>query len=356
MARLLMKALQMKGHYTTVASQLRSWEGNGNVTVQERIRRRGVGLAQRFVQRHAHSPPDLWFTYHLYHKAPDWIGPTVAHALGIPYIVAEASVAPKQSLGPWAIGHQAVELALAKTNCVIALNPADVECLRPVLKDSRRLAMMLPFINTAQPRRAAAQRDQHRSELAHQLGIDPEIPWIVAVAMMRDGDKLDSYRILGRLLRRLGDIEWSLLVVGDGPARAQVEKMIGLSDRVRYLGIQTPLRVFEINAAADLFCWPAVNEAYGMALLEAQASGLPVVAGSSPGVAQIITDGITGSLAPAGNMDLLCDLVRDLLLAPNQRKAMRKAALKTTLNLHDISVAATRLDNIFRGAISRTKR
>ena len=356
MARLLIKALHMKGHLTTIASRLRSWEGNGNAAAQESIRRRGLALAQRFVERRNRHRPDLWFTYHLYHKAPDWIGPIVADAFGIPYVVAEASLAPKQSQGRWALGHRAVQLALTKTNHVIALNPDDIECLRPVLTDQAQLSTILPFLDTTQPRQAAAHRSFHRSELAHQHGINSEIPWLVTVGMMRDGDKLDSYRMLSHLLHRVKDIEWRLLVVGDGPLRTQVEEMIGMSDRVHYLGIQTPSRIFAINAAADLFCWPAINEAYGMALLEAQATGLPVVAGSNPGVTQIVTNGITGSLAPEGNVDLLSDLVRMLLLAPKKRKEMRKAAMEITLDQHDISVAATHLDKIFQDVVMKAEK
>src|SRR3546814_1683340 len=48
----------------------------------------------------ARQRPQLWFTYHLYYKAPDWIGPKVARALRIPYVVAEASVAYKRASGP----------------------------------------------------------------------------------------------------------------------------------------------------------------------------------------------------------------------------------------------------------------
>ncbi len=44
--------------------------------------------------------PDAWLTYHVYHKAPDHLGPYVTRALGIPYLVAEASLAAKQANGP----------------------------------------------------------------------------------------------------------------------------------------------------------------------------------------------------------------------------------------------------------------
>ena len=50
------------------------------------------------------AKPHAWFTYHLYHKAPDWIGPRISETLKIPYIIAEASYAAKQSGGPWDSG------------------------------------------------------------------------------------------------------------------------------------------------------------------------------------------------------------------------------------------------------------
>jgi glycosyltransferase involved in cell wall biosynthesis len=356
MARLLITALRMKEHDITIASRLRSWDGEGNETRQQRIRLRGQSLARRYVERHKRHPPDLWFTYHLYHKAPDWIGPAVADAFGIPYIVAEASYAPKQLGGPWAQGHQSVSAALVRVDCAIALSPNDIECVRPALRRPGLLTTMAPFIDTDGPRRAAAGRNQHRMEIAKSLGIDPNIPWLVTVAMMRDGDKLDSYRILGQLMRRLADSEWTLIVVGDGPARKNVEAMLGASARVRYLGIQSPAQVYQLDAAADLFCWPAINEAYGMAVLEAQAAGTPVVAGFGPGIAQIVEDGKTGILGPAADADALAGTIRTLLNAPDRRAAMRDAALKKTATMHDISKAAERLDDIIRDTLIEAKR
>ena len=356
MARLLIKALRMKGHKILIGSRLRSWEGAGNDAQQQRIRRRGQALAQRFVDHHRRNPPDLWFTYHLYHKAPDWIGPAVADAFGIPYIVAEASLAPKQRSGPWAEGHRATASALARADQVISLSPGDIECVKPLLKGPNRLTTMLPFIDTLEPHRAAAMREQHRSALADRHAIDPDIPWLVTVAMMRESDKLNSYHSLGRALRHLDDLKWALLVVGDGPARAQVEAALGRHDRVHYFGVQKPQQIYEASAAGDLFCWPAINEAYGMALLEAQAAGLPVIAGSGPGVAQIVDHGRTGLLLPTGDAKALAEATRTLLAAPERRAEMRQAALEKTTNLHDLSIAADRLDDIIHGVILAARR
>src|SRR4030095_4370142 len=76
--------------------------------------------------------PQAWFTYHLYHKAPDWLGPPVSRALGIPYLVAEASHAPKRAGGPWDLGQRAAAAAIAAADAILVLNPTDRDCLLPL--------------------------------------------------------------------------------------------------------------------------------------------------------------------------------------------------------------------------------
>ena len=123
---------------------------------------------------------------------------------------------------------------------------------------------------------------------------------------MRRGDKLASYRVLADSLAMLSDLDWSLDLVGDGEARGEVAAAFAaLSPRIRWRGALDESAVAAALADSDLFVWPAVNEAFGMALLEAQASGLPVVAGAvagaSGGVGGIVADRETGLLVPPGD-------------------------------------------------------
>lgn len=108
MARLLIAALETGGHEVDVASQLRSFEGAGDRGAQAGIRAAAATEADRLIARYREDPeatrPEIWFTYHVYYKAPDWLGPTVAAALQIPYMTAEASYAPKRAGGAWAQG------------------------------------------------------------------------------------------------------------------------------------------------------------------------------------------------------------------------------------------------------------
>lgn len=347
-ARLLIEALRLAGHEVQVMSRFRSRDGAGDPIRQARL----AALAPRLAQRAARAvpAPDLWFTYHLYHKAPDLIGPAVADRLGIPYVVAEASYAPKQADGPWAAGHAAVAAALARADAVIGLNPADAACVLPQLADRARHHDLPPFLDTGPFAAARAVRERTRAALAEAHDLDPSEPWLIAVAMMRPGDKLASYRLLGDALGRLMDRRWRLLVIGDGEARSAVASALApLGRRVAWAGALAPDAVAMPLAAADLLVWPALREAFGMALLEAQAAGVPVVAGRIGGVPSIVADGETGLLTPEEDAVGFAHAVATLLDDPARRVAMGRAAVDYVERRHGLPAAAQALDRILRG-------
>jgi glycosyltransferase involved in cell wall biosynthesis len=335
-AQLLLAALRMGGHDVTVASRFRSFDGRGDRRRQMRLESIGGRLAVRFVRRHRPTPqtaPELWFTYHLYHKAPDWLGPPIAEALRIPYLLAEASDAPKQEFGDWALGRQAAERAIRRADAVIGLNPADRECIAPLLRDAWRWVTFRPFLDAGSYSRK------------RRAGTGP--PRLIAVAMMRYGDKLASYRLLGTALSHLLDLRWSLEVIGDGPARHDVEEALNpIADRVTWMGEVGSLEIGNRFAAADLCVWPGLNEAFGMALLEAQASGVPVVAGAGGGVGEIVVPGVTGLLVPPGDVTAFAEAVRSLVVDLPRRAAFAEAAQRRIAAEHDISSAACRLNAV----------
>jgi glycosyltransferase involved in cell wall biosynthesis len=177
-------------------------------------------------------------------------------------------------------------------------------------------------------------------------------PWLLAVGMMRHGDKLASYRRLGEVLVRIMDRPWRLLVVGDGRARSEVEEALRpLGARVAWLGEQPPEAMPDIHAAADLFTWPAINEAYGLALLEAHAAGVPVVAGDFGGVSEIVRNERTGILVAAGEVERLAAAVATLLDDPERRRAMGRAAWTKVSHEHDVAAAGAALDRVLAAAL-----
>jgi glycosyltransferase involved in cell wall biosynthesis len=179
-------------------------------------------------------------------------------------------------------------------------------------------------------------------------GLNPDIPTLITVAMMRNGDKYASYCALADALDRISDRSWQLLIVGDGPMRHALEQRFASlgKHRVKFLGALQGSNVASSLYASDIFVWPAINEAYGMAILEAQAAGLPVIAGNSGGVGQIVHNGKTGILTKEGNIKDLADAVGSLLTDSTRRSAMGKAAKQVVKKDHSFEQAAIILDSI----------
>ncbi len=334
LARLFPRALQGAGCEVLAASLLRSWEGRGDAGRQAAIRAHSEREAAQLVRTWRERAPDAWFTYHLYHKAPDWIGPPVCRALGIPYLVAEASLAPRQQGGPWDEGYRATREALRGTAAVVCMNPRDRAALAREIAP-QRLHELKPF--------------RELPPLPHARAPN-RVPRIVTVAMLRSGDKVESLRQLAAALSLLPGGDWRLDVIGDGPARPEVERLFEpLGSNVRLLGLHTPREVLRRLPDYDLCAWPAHREAFGMALLEAQMCGLPVVAGRTEGVASIVRDGLTGLLAPPGDTEAFAAALRSLLADARARARLSRNALAIVREEHSLAAASATLARILAG-------
>jgi hypothetical protein len=354
-AGLLMDALARAGHCVELASSFRSYDPAGDAPRQAALRDEGIALGRRLAAQWrdgaAEARPELWFTYHLYYKAPDWLGPEASAALGIPYVVAEASHAQKRAGGAWHTGHLGALEAIRRADLLLCPTRDDMQGLRTVEALRGRIESLPPFLDAAPFRAAAARRDASRIGLARRHGLDPRVPWLAVAAMMRPGDKLASYAALARALGELRDLPWRLLVAGDGPARGEVEAAFAAAapERAVFLGALPLAGVAAAYAAADLCVWPAVNEAYGMAMLEAQAAGLPVVSCATRGVPDVVVHGATGLLAPDRDEHALAGLVRELLLDEGKRRRMSAAAAAFAAGERSIDAAAARLGSLLAG-------
>jgi len=350
LARTILQALALSGHRAEVVSRLRTLDLEGNEVRVHRLERIGRQLADRLCRRLLALPPaarpQLWLTYHLYHKAPDWLGPRVADALAIPYAVVEASYAPKQGHGPWRSGLEQVAHALQRADVVVGFKHADEAAVRPRLRDGARYVYCAPFLDTAPFRAAAAQRDALRSQLAAAHGIDPQQPWLLTVGMMRPGPKLLCYEMLAQVLPLLADLPWQLLVSGDGPEATAVRGAFARSGaggdwlpRVRWLGCRQGDELAALYAATDVFLWPAVKEPIGMVFVEAQAAALPIVAGDRRGVGEVVLPGTSALLTPEGDVAAFAGAVRELLRDPDRRVAMGRAGMAHAWQEHDVATA-----------------
>lgn len=134
----------------------------------------------------------------------------------------------------------------------------------------------------------------------------------------------DAVRALAEVLRVQPAV---LVLVGDGPERQAVAALaagLGVSGQVAFLGEQ--LHVGRFLAQADLFLLPSEQESFGLAALEALASGVPVVATDVGGLPEVVRHGETGWLVPVGNPEALAAAVLRLLGDQPRRMAMGLAA------------------------------
>lgn len=354
-ARLLIEAFERLGHEVVLASELRTFCKDPDPVVQQDLKDQALAHAVTLISKWREQDvvtPDIWFTYHLYYKAPDHIGPLVAHALGIPYVIAEASHAPKRAVGDWVIGHEACEAALAQADQVLHMTHHDGVCLDQVVEPAR-LSYFPPFIDTRGFR--AARNFAEKKMLRRNAGIFPDMteyePLLLSVAMMRPGDKLDSYRVLANSLANCLDHPWRLVVVGDGDARAQVETLFESlpMSRVLMIGQKKPEDLALLYRLSDIYVWPAIREAYGMAFLEAQASGLPVVAARVLGVPDVVDDGHTGFLGPEGDVEAFGWNIRRAI---GVRRSMGRSGPPYVEEHHSIERAMKDLDLALEGAIA----
>ncbi len=338
MARQLIDALRLSGHEVQLASSLRTFLPDSDPGSFAAAKVRAEAEIDRLRSEWRLSgAPHLWFCYHPYYKAPDLLGPTLCRAARIPYVTAEASWSERRGEGAWSVTQELVAdaIGLAKVNiCFTARDRIGLHQALPLA----RVAMLPPFIDTS-----------HYEAL---VPIDNSMR-LVTVAMMRSGDKFDSYRMLSAALAMILDLPWTLSVVGGGKRQPDVEALFAEFPprRIDWLGEVDPERVPEILCRSGIFVWPGCGEAYGLSYLEAQAAGLPVVAQNTAGVPEVVRHGMTGLLTPAGDVHSFAEAVRRLLLAKGERAAMAVAARRFVLSDRSLGGAARHLDKLLPEAM-----
>ena len=348
-SRYVMDALARAGHAVELVSDFRSYDDDGDPDRQQAQRDEGASLARMLASQWRSGKrgrrPDLWFTHHVYYKAPDWLGPLATDELGIPYVIAEASYAPKQAGGRWAMGHDATADAIRRADIVFCPTRHDIICVEPLVFRRERVVRLHPVLDPTPYSRAAGMREEYRGAIAGTYGLDSAAPWILVVSRMKTADKVASFRALAAALANLGEIPWRLLVAGDGPARSGIESLVNaaLPGRACFLGELEFAELAPVYAACDLYVWPAINETYGRTAYEAQAAGIAVVSCAPRGVPGSVADGQTGLHVRPGDTEALTQAVRALLLNPSHRLAMGGAAMDFIVAERSIDAAAARL-------------
>src|SRR5215208_394204 len=134
-------------------------------------------------------------------------------------------------------------------------------------------------------------------------------------------------------------IPGKLLFVGDGPERGPAEdlcRQLDICDSVRFVGKQEQME--DILAIADLFLLTSEYESFGLAALEAMASGVPVVSTNAGGLPEIMVPGVTGFMGNVGDVETMSKQALEILQNEEKLKQFKQAAAKHAhrFDIHNI--------------------
>ncbi|MCS7306650.1 MAG: glycosyltransferase [Thermoguttaceae bacterium] len=184
--------------------------------------------------------------------------------------------------------------------------------------------------------------------LATQLGIPAEVPVVGIVAALRPEKNHELFLAAARRVSQTRP-QTLFLIVGDGQRRADLEQLaasLGLADRVRFTGTRSDIP--EVLSLLDVFVLCSHMEANPLSILEAMASGKPVVATSVGSIPEHLQDGKTGFLVPPGNVHRLADRILWLLDHPAQASQMGQLARQHVLCHASIQTTVAGYENLLQ--------
>jgi glycosyltransferase involved in cell wall biosynthesis len=164
-----------------------------------------------------------------------------------------------------------------------------------------------------------------RAAVRRALGIDAEAPVVGTVGRLAAVKDQETLLAAFALVWSAYPESW-LLMAGTGPLRAELEAralMLGIAGRVQFLGDRSDVPA--LLGAMDVFTLSSVSEGLPLTVLEAMASGLPVVSTRVGGIPEAVLDGDTGLLVPPADPRAMADAIIGLLADPAQRRRLGMA-------------------------------
>jgi glycosyltransferase involved in cell wall biosynthesis len=249
-------------------------------------------------------------------------------------------------------GARAIYLALERvlarrSHTVIHVSASQAAAARPLgLAPADRSRVILNGVDTARLEANALPRERARAE----LGVPPEGAVLGTVA------RFDPVKALEVLLEALPRVPGATLVlIGDGPEAAPLRaraRGLGLEARVVFAGAR--LEAARWFAALDAYVSASRGEGLPLALVEAMATGLPVIASRVSGHVDTVTDGETGVLVPVDDPAALAAAAAALLADPARARALGAAGRARARRDFSVDRMAAEVAEVYRRAAAAT--
>lgn len=281
---------------------------------------------------------------HAHNQAPAFYGGLAARLSGIPAVCTRHGASFGKSYSHQWLSRLGARLC-RYTVCV-GQDARQVALSRDRTPESR-LRLIYNGVDTDAYRPDERARQQVRAE----LGLSPGQPVLISVGRLSPEK---DYPSLLRALASLPQPAPVLLLVGDGSERAALEELARQLDcPARLLGLRQD--VPRLLGAADVFVLPSLSEGISIAILEAMACGLPVLATAVGGNPELVADGLTGMLTPPAQPQALAAALSRLLEQPETRQAMGQAARQTAQSRFSLRAAVQSYVALYRDALNRSE-
>jgi glycosyltransferase involved in cell wall biosynthesis len=191
-----------------------------------------------------------------------------------------------------------------------------------------------------------------RAETRNELGI-PDSTQVIGTVGRLSAEK-GGVDLLIKVVARLRNdhAQVRLLIIGDGPLREGLEEVAAqLGEDVIFTGTRTD--VARLLNAMDFFVLPSLHEAFPIAILEAMAVRLPVVATRVGGVPEVIQDGTTGLLVPPSDEHALQQALRRLLTEPQLTGMLAQAGQKRVYEHFTIDRMVQNVEHLYEKLAQR---
>jgi len=195
----------------------------------------------------------------------------------------------------------------------------------------------------------AAPDDAQRAAVRAELGFGPDETLIGTVGHLNRQKGHDVLiEALAHVLRR--EPAARIVIAGRGPLRKRLEALAsdhGVASKVRFAGLVSD--VPRLLRAFDLFAFPSRWEGFGIALIEAMAAGLPVVASRTGGITEIVEDGVSGLLVAPGDAGGLAATLARVLRGPDTAGELARNGLARVRERFSLARTVERMAAIYRG-------